>query len=145
MSNNTGVINIQENNFIVVEPSNTCENLTDVFCKWMADNCEKTDFVVMFESQLDERYRMSLFNFINRNFNNEELVDNTTLFYWKILVCAFMKLNKKYAEYVQLVDINNDNKTCNLTLVKFKHIFKCFIEREHVCWFKENDTLYYVS
>lgn len=146
---NLSVININESTDVALQTPNSNSFDLDVFVSWMSENCTQDNLSTKFETELPNKYRMALFNYVNRNFNNESAVNNTTLFYWKVLVYSFMKNSAKYGQYAEFIDIDYVNKTCGLTLVKMKHIFKCFVLvdniLDHVCWFKENDNIYYVS
>jgi uroporphyrinogen-III decarboxylase len=124
------------------------ENATNnlkIFETWM-ENLESVDDVYSkFVSQFDVEYRVELFENIVHYFQYTDMITDTILFYWKALIIDLLKKSRKYKPYTEYITYDQSQKESNLKLFKHKHILKCDIDMEFLCFLKENGTDYYVS
>lgn len=117
-----------------------------IFLHWIKNiNCLSEDLYNIFCNDFSEEYRSQLFENICEFFKDESFVTDEILFYWKSMVVNLLKKSKKYRNSIEDLVFDPVNQITNLKIVKEKYIFKCFIDDERVCYFKENGTDYYVS
>ena len=110
----------------------------------MASNYKLNTLYKAFIDSFDVTYRCDLYEDICEFFNDEQMVTTDILFYWKVMIINLLKSHKKYAKELDTLKLDLATKTTNLRLVKEKYIFRCFLEDEHFCYFKENGTDYYI-
>lgn len=120
-------------------------NNLQIFYTWIKNNYSVDDLNKSFIENFSAEYRISLFENICNYFDDEDLITYEILFYWKYIVYNLIKVNKKYCDQLENIIFNLDDETTNMRLVKNKYIFKCFINENELCYFKENGTQYYIS
>ena len=115
--------------------------------KWVKDKdsiyCD--NFYRVFESTFNSEYRSELYNTIYNYFNDNEIVSNELLIFWKLLVIDLIRNNKKYNSNISTIYVDLKNQSTNFVLVKEKAVFRCYVDEEPLCFFKENGNNYYVS
>lgn len=121
------------------------ENDFNIFTKWMSVNINKSNLHEEFMKKFSGEYRMTLFANFSKYFDQESVVKDDALFYWKYLIVDLMKNHKKHKSIVNNIKIDLENKTINLKLIKQKQIFECLLFDDHVCYLKENGNFYYLS
>lgn len=120
------------------------KNIKD-FSAWIDLHLTDTNLYELFCKTFGASYRSQLFEDICDSFKNSILVTDDVLFNWKGLIVHLLKNSKKYKSFINDLVFNPVAKKTNLRLVKDKHTFKCFIDDEFICYFKENGNDYYVS
>ena len=121
------------------------KNNFSIFETWINNNLQNQNLYHDMCTQFDVRYRMDLFEDMSEHFLDDSMISSELVFYWKILIVSLLRINKKYRSYLNNLLVDTDNLKCNLALVKEKSIFRCFLNEEHLCYFKENGNDYYVS
>ena len=121
------------------------KNNLNIFSTWMSENIKNKNIYEDFRNQFDAEYRSDLFENMCEYFMDSTMVSEDLVFYWKYLIIALLKTSKKYKSYSSELVVDENDKKTNLALVKEKYIFRCFINGEHLCYFKENGNDYYVS
>ena len=116
-----------------------------IFSTWAKNNYQFDNMYQKFIDMFDIKYRMELFENMNTHFNDTDLITDELIFYWKCLIITFIKNYKKYSNQLLKLVINYREKTTNFRLVHHKYLFKCFIEENLICCFKENGSDYYCS
>ncbi|AYV85113.1 MAG: hypothetical protein Satyrvirus4_10 [Satyrvirus sp.] len=134
--------NIEENKEQSTEDLN---NNLNIFTTWMKKNYADKYLYKSFVDNFHAEYRSQLFENVYDFFKNESFVTDEILFYWKLIIICLIKNHKKFKLCLDDLVLDMDSKETNLRLVKDKHIFKCFIDKEQICFFKENSNDYYVS
>lgn len=129
------------------------KNNINIFLTWSNEHYTEDDFYKNFSKNFSKDYRMALFENICNFFKDENIITDDVLWYWKILIINIIKSHKKYKYYIDnkneyfdedfIFDINN--RTTNLNIVKEKHILRCFVGENPLCYFKENGNEYYAS
>ena len=120
-------------------------NNLNIFLTWITQNLNESDIYKLFSENFTSEYRVDLYENICEFFNDESMVSDDILFYWKFIVTILMKSSKKYKSYLGDLIFDLDTHNTNMVLVREKHIFRCFIADEPICYFKENGSDYYVS
>lgn len=120
-------------------------NNINIFLTWADQVTNAPNLHELFIENFDVQYRIDLFENINEFFNDTTFISDRILFYWKLLVIDIIKHSKKYSNRYDDLTVDVVNLTSNLRLVREKHIFRCFLDNEPICYFKENGTDYYVS
>lgn len=148
------LLNVKKNLTQTIEKENL-ENKDElqvylaIFLKWIkyyvSTNVKKEEIYNKFSLEFDCVYRMKLFEIFCNYFNDESIVTDDVLFYWKYFVFCITSVNKKYNADIKDVIFSFTEKTTNFRLVKVKHIFRIFIDDDPLCYFKENGNDYYVS
>ncbi len=146
----------QEEKELQEEIDNHLQNVRNnlqIFIVWAKNTHSREDFYKKFVEEFDDNYRSQLFENVCEFFNDDTFVSDECVFYWKSIVVNLLTTNKKYSQ--KLVELKENSgkelktdlklMTTNLRLVKQKYIFKCFVEDEPVCFFKENGVNYYLS
>ena len=97
----------------------------------------------------DAAYREELFHIFCFNMHNSELISDTCLFYWKMLVLDLIMSHKKYMHRIGDISYDATTKTSNMKLERCKHVFRCYSVipaenpvEEFICHFKENENGY---
>jgi hypothetical protein len=121
------------------------KNNLAIFLHWIKINYSSKELYKNFCDDFSEQYRTELFENICEFFRDETFVSDEILFYWKCIVAHLLKNSKKYRSYIGDLIFDYEKQTTNLKVVREKYIFKCFIDDEQICYFKENGTDYYVS
>jgi hypothetical protein len=121
------------------------QNTFDIFKVWMAMNLKTDNIYKLLSTQLDAHFRSNMFEYLVHFFSEEEIITDECLFYFKVIVADLIRTNKKFKHDSKDIVIDLDAKTCNLSLVKEKYMFKCLINDEQLCYFKENGNDFYVS
>lgn len=121
------------------------KNNFNIFRIWAQNNLSAANLYSIFCENFDVKYRMDLYQNVNEYFMDDVVVDTEFLFYWKFLILSILKNHKRYRSYLSGLEIDVDNKTCNLALVRDRAVFRCFLNEEPLCYFKENGNDYYVS
>lgn len=134
--------NLQRKNALRMEE---IKNNLSMFSTWMEPNYQKVTLYKDFCEDFSQEYRMALFENICEFFNDETIVNDNVLFYWKCMVIFLLRNSKKYRYQLGELTLNYELRETNLVMIKNKYIFKCFIVDEQICYFKENGTDYYVS
>lgn len=116
-----------------------------IFKTWMEQNLTTPNTYKAFSENFDQEYRSSLFGNICEFFNDNELLSDDMLFYFKVLIVSILKSHKKFKSYLSDLTCDIKTKSTNLRLIKAKQTFKIFIGDEFLCYFKENGNDYYVS
>lgn len=98
-----------------------------------------------FSQNFDMGYRSSLFENVCEFFKNEEFITDEILFYWKLLIVCLLKSSRRYKTRIDDLVLDMENQSTNLRLVREKYTIRCFINDEHICYFKDNGDAYYVS
>ncbi len=143
---------MSEENFLTNKTEDeSCENIKNdlfIFIDWFKsinlDN-DLNNLYRMFSAKFNQTYRTNLFENICIFFNNQQFITDEILYYWKILVISILRNNKKYLEQISNLNFSLTDMSTNLKLVKEKYIFKCFLDNDYLCLFKENGNDYYVS
>jgi hypothetical protein len=120
-------------------------NNLNIFQTWMNDNYKSGNLYVIFAQTFDAQYRSDLFENMVEYFECSDLVTNELLFNWKIMIYDLLKSNKKYKSYLEELVFDIDSRNTNLGLNRSKYVFRCFIDGNPLCYFKENGNDYYVS
>lgn len=121
------------------------ENNLNIFLTWIKNSLSEEKLHSSFCDKFDSAYRISLFENICDLFNDQNVITDEILFYWKFMVIHLLRTSKKYKYCINDLEIDIHTKNTNLRLVKEKYIFRCFINEEPLCYFKENSNEYYVS
>lgn len=119
-------------------------NMT-IFIVWAKNSLDENNFAAAFHNIFAQEYRSQLFEQVCHFFHVASIVTDEVLFYWKYLVVSLLCNSKKYKTCLNDLVFDLENRHTNLRLVKQKSIFRCFIDEEPVCYFKENSNEYYVS
>nr|WBF70686.1 hypothetical protein [Megavirus caiporensis] len=127
------------------ENLNLVKNSIASFLSWIKSNTDNDDVYKNFSNIFSSDYRISLYENVIKYFDDESIITDEFLVYWKFLVVDLMKNSRKYKSYTRDITINFEEYECNLRLVKQKYMFKCYIDEESICYFKENGNDYYVS
>jgi len=129
-------------------------NNLNIFLTWAEEIISKValnDLYKEFTTQFSDTYRSELYENICEFFSDESYVSDDILFFWKCLVVSLISRSRKYKYCLDKnsdntqIELNYESRETNFKLVKEKHIFRCFISGEAICYFKENGTDYYVS
>lgn len=123
------------------------QNNLNIFLTWARKQEYSDKYYETFSKTFPGDFRCKLFENISYFFKDETLIDDEILLYWKWFVINLLQKSKKFKSDLELLSFQFDPATndTNLVLVKQKHMFNCFIEGEHICYFKENGTEYYIS
>ena len=135
----------------------------DSFSEWMEQIVRNADILGKlykeFSTKFDAEFRTKLYEIIADYFGTEHITDKIK-FYWTFLIIDLMSCNKtlKYKVTIvkdknvkqdpnelPIVSYNIDELDTNLVLHVTKHMFYCDIDKEKICWLKENGISYYVS
>ncbi|AUV58528.1 hypothetical protein [Bandra megavirus] len=127
------------------EDLSSIKNSITSFLSWIKLNTDNDNTYKNFSNVFSSDYRISLYENVIKYFDDESIITDEFLTYWKFLVTDLMKNSRKYKSYTKDITINFEEYDCNLRLVKQKYIFKCYIDEESICYFKENGNDYYVS
>ncbi|QGR54031.1 hypothetical protein [Moumouvirus maliensis] len=119
--------------------------ITISFITWMKENKDNENLYKTFSNIYSCEYRTQLYENIIKYFNDEQVITDEFLVYWKLLVIDLIKNNRRHKHYIKNITIDLDNHTSNLRLDKEKGVFKCFLDGNYICFFKENGNDYYVS
>ncbi|AGF85229.1 hypothetical protein QJ854_gp553 [Moumouvirus goulette] len=119
--------------------------VTISFIIWMKENKNNDNLYKTFSNIYSPEYRTSLYDNIIKYFNNDTVITDEFLIYWKLLVIDLIKNSKRYKHNIKNININLDENMSNLRLDIEKGIFKCYIDNDSICYFKENGNDYYVS
>ena len=106
---------------------------------------QKNDIYMDFCRDFISKDRIALFENICEFFKDENIVTNEIIFYWKMLIIALLKSNRKYKNCIDDLTCDLTNKSTNLNIIKEKYMFKCFVQKNYMCLFKENGNDYYVN
>ena len=117
----------------------------NIFATWCRSSLNDATFYNTFRDNFDEKFRSQLFLNIFDFFYKDELVTTDILFYWKFMVINLLHNSKKYRSSLDELKLDKTNHNTNLRFVKERNVFKCFINDEPICYFKENGSDYYVS
>ncbi|AKI80055.1 hypothetical protein [Niemeyer virus] len=117
----------------------------ETFKNWFKDKTDDSNVYNVFESTFGPEFRSQLYEYINEFFNNNDIVTDQLLAYWKILIRNIMRLNRKYQVIASKINVDENTHDSNLKLFKEKSMFRCFMDEEPICYFKENGNNYYVS
>jgi len=141
--NETALHDIQEEYKKYIED---VHNNLNIFATWVKNQLDLQKLYQIFANDFDEKYRSDLFENMYDFFLDDKFVTDNMIFYWKCLVINLLQNNKKYKSYISDLHIDFYNMETNFRLIKEKkkYIFKCFIEDEMICYFKENGNMYYV-
>jgi len=120
-------------------------NNINIFTTWMETNQSQKQLYKCFGEDFSVEYRSALFENICEFFKDDTFVTDNVIFYWKVMVVNLLSQSKKYKSYIDNLVLDTKTKETNIRLVKEKYIFRCFIDDEHLCYFKENGNDYYVS
>ena len=123
---------------------NTANNF-NIFLTWIKQNLGEKNLYKSFSDNFTSEYRVELYEGISEFFNDELMVTDDILFYWKFIVVTLMRSSRKYKSYIDDLIFDLETRNTNVVLVKEKHIFRCFVADEPICYFKENGNDYYVS
>lgn len=115
------------------------------FVDWMYNNYQDQYLYPKFVENFDQAFIIELFETYCRSFLNTEIVSDKALIYWKLMCIHLIAKNKKYTDRVKDIYIDVENATSNLKLVIDKQMFRCYIDNERLCYFKENGYEYYTS
>lgn len=121
------------------------KNNINIFSTWFKSSLLDENILDGFNNNFLLEYRIQLFEQICQFFQNESIVTDQVLFYWKYIVISYLRNSKKYKHCLEDLEIDLINQTTNLRMVKQKSIFRCFIDDEPICYFKENGNEYYTS
>lgn len=132
------------------EHMNDARNNFNIYLTWIESygpNLSHSDgnFYKSFSDVFSTEYRENLYANICEFFNDETMVTDDVLFYWKYMVVVLLRSSRKYRSYIDHLVFDLKTKETNLVLVKEKHIFRCFVNDKPICYFKENGCDYYVS
>lgn len=116
----------------------------NIFLNWIKKFIDNENMGEVFTEIFPKKYRMKLFKNM-LDFSGSEVIGEEHVFYWKMLIFYYLKHNKKYQEYIKYVKYSLEKKETNIKIEKFKRIFKCYINSEFICYFKENGNEYYTS
>uniref|UniRef100_A0A6G6ABJ4 Uncharacterized protein n=1 Tax=Borely moumouvirus TaxID=2712067 RepID=A0A6G6ABJ4_9VIRU len=119
--------------------------ITISFITWMKENKDNENLYKTFSNIYSCEYKTQLYENIIKYFNDEQVITDEFLIYWKLLVIDLIKNNKRHKHNIKNITIDLDNHTSNLRLDKEKGVFKCFLDGNYICLFKENGNDYYVS
>lgn len=143
---------IQQNNQIRESLRNELDEYLDeihnninIFTTWAKASINNKNYTKEFIKDFVDTYRSQLFDQICHFFLDENMVTDEVLFYWKYLVVSLLENSKKYKSYLNRLEYDKENKKTNLRMVREKSIFRCFIDEEPICYFKDNGNEYYVS
>ncbi|QTF49233.1 hypothetical protein qu_341 [Acanthamoeba polyphaga mimivirus] len=117
----------------------------DTFKNWFKNKTDDSNVYNVFESTFSPEFRSQLYEYINEFFNNNDIVTDQLLAYWKILIKNIMRSNRKYQVIASKINVDENTHDSNLKLFKEKSMFRCFMDEEPICYFKENGNNYYVS
>ncbi len=126
----------------------------DIFLVWSENNYMKQNYFNLFEKNFSTEYRINLYEIIHDHFDDEKLISDTLLWYFKLLIINALQQKKKYDylfkdgdknEEEESLSIDYENNQTNMKIVVDKHAFKCFVDNSLVCYFKENGVNYYAS
>ena len=124
-------------------------NTFDIFKVWMSLNLRSDHIYNLFQTQFDAVFRSNLFEYVFQNFNDDDLLNDDCMFYLKVLVIDLIRNSKKCKHNMVDITCDFETKTSNLSLVREKYMFKCFVDidglSDQVCYLKENGNEYYVS
>lgn len=123
---------------------NTTNNF-NIFLTWIKQNLDDRNLYKSFSDNFTSEYKNELYEGICEFFNDEWMVTDDILFYWKFMVVTLMRSSRKYKSYIDDLIFDLKTRDTNVVLVKEKHIFRCFVADEPICYFKENGNDYYVS
>lgn len=123
---------------------NTANNF-NIFLTWIKQNLDDKNLYKSFSDNFTSEFKIELYEGINEFFNDEWMVTDDVLFYWKFMVVTLMRSSRKYKSYIDDLIFDLKTRDTNVVLVKEKHIFRCFVADEPICYFKENGNDYYVS
>ncbi|AGC02042.1 hypothetical protein H012_gp417 [Acanthamoeba polyphaga moumouvirus] len=119
--------------------------VTYSFITWMRENKNNDNLYKSFSDIFSSEYRTSLYENIIKYFHNEEVITDEFLIYWKLLIIDIIKNNKRHKHNMEYININLDTQITNLRLDKEKGVFRCLVDNNSICFFKENGNDYYVS
>ncbi len=123
-------------------PNDNDKILIDDFTTWIIDHVQESNLYEKFVQDYDSAQRDELYNLFYRHFN---CLSSEVLFYWKYFIGVFIKNSRKYNMHYQSIVYNFDSHIVNFYLTCNKGVFKCYIDQDHICYFKQNGTDYYVS
>ena len=123
---------------------NLCNNL-NIFATWMKHMYAEENLYQKFRDNFSTEYICELFDNVYEVFLDNTVVTDEILFYWKCILHCLLRNSKKYRSYLGDLVFDLNTRETNLVMNQEKHIFKCFIGKEFICYFKENGTDYYVS
>ena len=116
-----------------------------IFVTWMQYSFNKENLYDDFHKNFDEEYRTCLFENVCKYFKNEEFITDEILFYLKCIIFCLLKASRKYKTRIDSLNFDINNRSTNLRLVREKYTIRCFVDDEHLCYFKDNGNIYYVS
>lgn len=117
----------------------------NIFLSWMKNSLLDENTYKSFKKDFNPEYCSKLFDNICEFFKDNSFVTDEILFYWKFMVICLLRTSKKYKSLLGNLTFDLEKRETNLRIVKEKYIFRCFIDENHICYFKENGTDYYVS
>lgn len=129
------------------------KNNINIFLTWSTVHYTEDDFYKKFSKNFSKEYRIALYDDICEFFKDETIVTDDVIWYWKVLIINVIKSHKKYKHYIDIKNkyfdedfiFNEKTRVTNLSIVKEKHIFRCFVGENPLCYFKENGNEYYAS
>lgn len=130
---------------IVKQQTAEVKNNLGIFETWMQNSYTDPVLYTKFHSAFSDEYRTKLFDNICEFFRNEEFITDEILFYIKCVIVCLLNTNRRFKSRISELKFDTTNRTTNLRLVREKYTIRCFIEDEHLCWFKDNGDSYYVS
>ena len=132
------------------------KNNINMFSKWIESLIINTDgennslkpyignIYDIFSSNFENEFRMELFENIYEVLFDQNIISDTVIFYWKYIVISILNTDRKFKKEIGNLVFDLKNKYSNLNLLKTKHVFKCFIDEDELCYFKPNGYHYYV-
>lgn len=121
------------------------QNNLNIFLTWMRSSLEEKNLYKFYCDNFNVEYRIALFKNIVEFFRDETFVTDEILFYWKYMVIFLLSSSKKYKSYLSNLEMDVKTFVTNFRMVREKYVFRCFIDEDQICYFKENGTDYYVS
>ena len=124
-------------------------NNINIFGTWMKQKYRSSNIYNKFVLMFDNKYRSDLFKNIYDHLENDTLITNDILFYWKLIIIDLIKCDKKYSYFMKYLQIDYQKKESNLYLSKNKYVFRCSLyfngNYELICQFKDNSNDYYIN
>lgn len=135
----------QEMELAIQQHIEDVQNNIGIFVTWMQTSYKDKNLPESFQNSFDDDYRSKLFENICEFFKHEEYITDEVLFYLKCIIVCLLKASRKYRTCLDKLEFDIETQETNLRLVRDKYNIRCFIADEHICYFKDNGNLYYVS
>lgn len=139
----SGAFDNEDDSELFIEETKTNLNIFLQFMQFMQTYHQEKTLIKNFYDNFDSAYRSKLYDNICAYFEDDDIVTDEIIFYWKLLVVNLIN-QSKHAHLAKKIEVDFSNKVINLKLVKKKCLFECYLEGEHVGYFKDNGNNYYV-